>query len=185
MGSLSTRRLARRRWSAAGPLSKAVSFAAGPMVRIRFPPAVSRQTIGSSAVEPTSLILGRSVGASKCRKCRSGVVWCSSIRNPGSKVRLNRGRERLGNWLSSNRRRAPRRRRILRVRARSRNRGSYREKHRYYNCRTTIRVRTPDPGNGDIHSMEARPRERLQTVASCRPKWMRWSYVPVNVYHYL
>src|SRR6516225_2733530 len=51
MGLLSTGRLARRRWSAAGPLSTAVSFSAGPMVRIRFSPAVSRQTIGSSAAE--------------------------------------------------------------------------------------------------------------------------------------
>src|SRR6516164_8183347 len=42
MGSLSTGRLARRRWSAAGPLSTAVSFSAGPMVRIRFPPSVSQ-----------------------------------------------------------------------------------------------------------------------------------------------
>ena len=41
MGPLSTGRLARRRWSAAGPLSTAVSFSAGPMVRIRFPPANS------------------------------------------------------------------------------------------------------------------------------------------------
>jgi hypothetical protein len=41
MGSLSTSRLARRRCSAAGPLSTAVSFSAGPMVRIRFPPAAS------------------------------------------------------------------------------------------------------------------------------------------------
>src|SRR6516225_1311623 len=38
MGSLSTGRLARRRWSAARPLSTAVSSSAGPMVRIRFPP---------------------------------------------------------------------------------------------------------------------------------------------------
>src|SRR6516164_8691934 len=43
MGSLSTGRLARRRWSAAGPLSTAVSFSAVPMVRIRFPPAASQQ----------------------------------------------------------------------------------------------------------------------------------------------
>jgi len=42
MGSLSTGRLARRRRSAAWPLSTAVSFSAGPMVRIRFPPAESR-----------------------------------------------------------------------------------------------------------------------------------------------
>src|SRR6516162_1418050 len=42
MGSLSTGRLARRRWSAAGPLSTTVSFSAGPMVRIRFPPAASQ-----------------------------------------------------------------------------------------------------------------------------------------------
>ena len=42
MGS-STGRLARGRWSAAGPLSTAVSFSAGPMVRIRFPPAGSQQ----------------------------------------------------------------------------------------------------------------------------------------------
>src|SRR6516164_988758 len=48
MGSLSTGRLASRRWSAAGPLSTAVSFSAGPMVRIRFPPAESLRTIGSS-----------------------------------------------------------------------------------------------------------------------------------------
>jgi hypothetical protein len=41
MGSLRTGRLARRRWSAAGPLSTSVSFSAGPMVRIRFPPAES------------------------------------------------------------------------------------------------------------------------------------------------
>ena len=45
--SLSTGRLARRRWSAAGLLSTAVSFSAGPMVRIRFPPAKSQQTFGS------------------------------------------------------------------------------------------------------------------------------------------
>src|SRR6516165_8875539 len=38
-GSLSTGRLARRRWSAAGPLSTTVSFSAGPTVRIRFSPA--------------------------------------------------------------------------------------------------------------------------------------------------
>jgi len=43
MGSLSTGRLASRRWSAAGPRSKAVSFSAGPMVRTRFPPAASQQ----------------------------------------------------------------------------------------------------------------------------------------------
>src|SRR6516162_10912559 len=41
MESLSTGHLARRRWSAAGPLSTAVSFSAGLMVRIRFPPAES------------------------------------------------------------------------------------------------------------------------------------------------
>ena len=40
-GSLSTGRLARRRWSAAGPLPTAISFSAGPMVRIRFPPPAS------------------------------------------------------------------------------------------------------------------------------------------------
>ena len=41
MGSLSTGRLARRRRSAAGPLSTTVFFSTGPMVRIRFPPALS------------------------------------------------------------------------------------------------------------------------------------------------
>ena len=35
-------------WSAAGSLSTAASFSAGPMVRIRFPPAESLRTIGSS-----------------------------------------------------------------------------------------------------------------------------------------
>ena len=43
---LSTGRLARRRWSAAGPLSTAVSFSAGPLVRIRFPPAASQHLAG-------------------------------------------------------------------------------------------------------------------------------------------
>src|SRR6516162_6058586 len=42
MGSLSAGRLARGRWSAARPLSTAASFSAGPMVQIRFPPAVSQ-----------------------------------------------------------------------------------------------------------------------------------------------
>ena len=41
-GSLSTGRLPRRRWLGAGPLSTAVSLTAGPMVRIRLPPAVSQ-----------------------------------------------------------------------------------------------------------------------------------------------
>jgi len=41
-GVISTGRLARRRWSAAGPLSTAVSFSAGPMVRIHLPPARSQ-----------------------------------------------------------------------------------------------------------------------------------------------
>src|SRR6516164_8939194 len=40
-GSLSTGRLPRRRWLGAGPLSTAVSLTAGPMVRIRLPPAAS------------------------------------------------------------------------------------------------------------------------------------------------
>src|SRR6516162_8093553 len=52
MGSLNTGRLARRRWSAAGPLSTSVSFSAGPMVRIRFPPAVSLRTFGSGGELP-------------------------------------------------------------------------------------------------------------------------------------
>src|SRR5271166_3546343 len=47
-GSLNTGRVARRQRSAAGPLSTALSFSAGPMVRIRFPPAESLQTFGSS-----------------------------------------------------------------------------------------------------------------------------------------
>jgi hypothetical protein len=66
MGSLSTGRLARRRWSAARPLSTAVSFSAGPMVRIQFPPAVSRQTIGSSAAEPASAVSGLGSAAASC-----------------------------------------------------------------------------------------------------------------------
>ena len=60
MGPLSTGRLARRRWSAAGPLSTAVSFSAGPMVRIRFPPAESLRTIGSA---------GRELPASDAARC--------------------------------------------------------------------------------------------------------------------
>src|SRR6516225_11260827 len=51
MGSLSIGRLAKRRWSAAGPLSTAVSFSAGPMVRIRFPPSASPTNSGSAAFE--------------------------------------------------------------------------------------------------------------------------------------
>src|SRR6516162_1017308 len=46
-GSLSTGRLPRRRWLGAGPLSTAVSLAAGPTVRIRLPPAASLRTFGS------------------------------------------------------------------------------------------------------------------------------------------
>src|SRR6516164_4797520 len=65
MGSLSTARLASRRWSAAGPLSTAVSFSAGPMVRIRFPPGRSLRTIGSVTASPTT-IMGR------CRTDRRG-----------------------------------------------------------------------------------------------------------------
>ena len=54
LGSLSTSRLARRRWSAAGPLSTAVSFLAGPMVRI-LPPATNLQTFfGPSDLIATS-----------------------------------------------------------------------------------------------------------------------------------
>src|SRR5271166_2766650 len=49
-GSLNTGRVARRQRSAAGPLSTALSFSAGPMVRIRFPPPVSPQTFGPSRV---------------------------------------------------------------------------------------------------------------------------------------
>ena len=50
MGSLSTGRLARRRWSAAGPLSTAVSFSAGPMVRIRFPPPQSDEHLTDNPI---------------------------------------------------------------------------------------------------------------------------------------
>src|SRR6516225_9799089 len=39
------------------PPSAAVSFTAGPMVRIHIPPAVSRQTFGSSAAEPHLLFV--------------------------------------------------------------------------------------------------------------------------------
>jgi|SRR6516165_1163774 len=54
MGSLSTGRLARRRWSAAGALSTAVSFSAGPVVRIRFPPAKSRSRTSRAKSNPLS-----------------------------------------------------------------------------------------------------------------------------------
>ena len=54
MGSLSTGRLARRRWSAAWPLSTAVSFSAGPVVRIRFPPAKSRSRTSRAKSNPLS-----------------------------------------------------------------------------------------------------------------------------------
>ncbi len=63
--------------------------------------------------------------------------------------------------------------------------GSYRGKHNYYNYRTTNRVRIRDQGNVGIRLMAVRFRERLRTGVSYTLKKILWSYVPVNVCHYL
>ena len=72
MGKLSTGRLAKRRWLGAGPLSQAVSLTAGPMVRIRLPPAVSLRTIGSA--------IGRIQPSLEPYKRLPSMLWCSSVR---------------------------------------------------------------------------------------------------------
>ena len=87
MGSLSTGRLARRRWSAAGPLSTAVSFSAGPMVRIQFPPAASQQrTVLALGFDGAARCLRRrrpgrlklSLAARLCAEAKDGQILISS-----------------------------------------------------------------------------------------------------------
>jgi|SRR6516162_4280447 len=68
-GSLSTGHLPQRRWLGAGPLSTAVSLTAGPMVRIRLPPAESR---ANSEWPARHLNSWRHPGRGAC--CRDEVV---------------------------------------------------------------------------------------------------------------
>jgi len=82
MGSLSTSRLARGRWSAAGPLSTAVSFSVGPRVRIRFPPRVSCE-LGADLRALTSMLRGdifcRRPNYGRSRNRCSKVVWVRDL----------------------------------------------------------------------------------------------------------
>ena len=70
---LSTGRLARRRWSAAGPLSTAVSFSAGPLVRIRFPPPMSPFYRADSEYRPSITPSPFGVGPVRDLSCGDSV----------------------------------------------------------------------------------------------------------------
>ena len=80
---LSTGRLARRRWSAAGPLSTAVSFSAGPMVRIRFPPAVSQVNFRIAPLARPDLVERIFASRSSVRSVRGAVSTRSRAVRPG------------------------------------------------------------------------------------------------------